>query len=298
MITMKNTRFPFISFFFLPFMLFSQTHTATYGDKKYMVCTDKGFYTHCYAKHDLPDGKWMFYHPDTKKLAVVANVKNRKWNGLYYTYFENGSLATITNYQEDKRIGECRAYWRNGQMHFKEYNPNGFFIAYDTLGEIIRHESYSSDFSQRKKFKPIYPNELIKDNIPNDCTDTIFYDDLRYELIHHLRNNVNLFEIQSTAKDVLSEIKTQTDTIRLYIGISRNKLLESLGMDFYIMTESYIDYVLDVQNNVLVKISETPSYVLRCYFKNDVVYKIIIVTSAESLSYRSVCLILKEMYSI
>ena len=53
-------------------MLFSQTHTATYGDKKYMVCTDKGFYTHCYAKHDLPDGKWMFYHPDTKKLAVVS----------------------------------------------------------------------------------------------------------------------------------------------------------------------------------------------------------------------------------
>ena len=295
---MKNFILPFIPLFFLPLLMFPQTYTATYGDEKYMVCLHKGFYTHCYAKHDLPDGKWMFYYPDTKNLAVVVNVKNRKWNGLYYTYFENGSLATITNYQEDKPMGESRTYWRNGQIHYKEYEPNGFFIAYDTLGEIIRHESYTSDLPQRKIFKPIYLDELIEDYIPNNYLDTIYYNDLRYELFHHLRDNVNLYEIQSATKDVLSETKSQTDTLRLYIGISRNKLLENLGTDFYIMTESYIDYVLDNQNNALVKISDTPSYVLRCYFKNDVVYKVIIVTSAEFLSYRSLCQIMKEMCSI
>ena len=33
--------------------------------------TFKGFYEHCFVKHDLEDGKWMFYYFGMEDLAVV-----------------------------------------------------------------------------------------------------------------------------------------------------------------------------------------------------------------------------------
>ena len=73
-----------------------QTHIAVYEDERYMKCTFKGGYNHCIVKHELEDGKWMFFYPGTNNLAVVAHIKKKAWNGYYYTYRENGSLSSIS----------------------------------------------------------------------------------------------------------------------------------------------------------------------------------------------------------
>ena len=75
--------------------------------------------------------------------------------------------------------------------------------------------------------------------------------------------------------------------------MSRNQLLKNLGTDFYIMTESHIDYAIDSAGETLVKISDKPQYMLRCYFDNDIVSRIVIIDN-KNLCYRSICTILDK----
>ncbi|MBQ5993534.1 MAG: hypothetical protein IJL57_04285 [Bacteroidales bacterium] len=262
----------------------SQTHTALYGDERFMECTFKGFYEHCFVKHDLEDGKWMFYYPGMEDLAVVANIKHSKWNGYYSSYRKDGSMSSLSTFKDDMEKGEYRSYWPNGQMHFKKYEPHGELLVLDSLGEVIRHESATTDSNYRKTFVRLGGLDILDSLNIQDSVVFFYEEDTYVELSCHSISGIHVFEVRTTGR--LSETNTLSQKKIPLIGKNREELLDYCGTDFYIMTESYIDYVLNKDGMALLSINDIPSYLFRCCFDDDKVIKYYLVKKNEKLTYR------------
>ena len=271
----------------------SQTHTAVYEDERYMVCTFKGFYNHCIVKHELEDGKWMFFYSGTNNLAVVAHIKDKTWNGYYYTYRENGSLSSMSTYQNDRRAGEYRSYWPNGQMHFKMYEPYGELLVLDSLGKITRQEKPSIDTPFRKPFVPLNLEDILKYFDALDTSMILFSKDSILKLTHYSVQNISIHEIQSN--ESAKNFNKCSQWAAPLIGISREELLNNLGTDYYIMTESFIDYSLDANGSAILDINCVPKYFLRCCLENDIVEKLYVVDKNKDLSFRAISLLLSNL---
>lgn len=289
---MKKT-FAFICVLCLLSAAFAQTHTAAFGDERFMECVFKGFYSHCVAKHDLEDGKWMFYYPNTDNLAVVTFVENKKWNGFYYSYREDGSLSLLSTYKNGVGNGEYRGYWPNGQMHYKYYEPGGEFIAIDSSGKIIKHVPASLSSSVRKPFAPINIPTVFQLFIYQDSSEVLSDKDSLFELVRFFVRNTPIYEIKK--KESLPVRNTSIQREIILIGNDRSELLSHLGTDFYIMTESFVDYVLDITGEPLLDINKVPSFVLRCCFEDDIVNKIFCINQNENISYRAICRFLQGL---
>lgn len=271
----------------------SQTHIALYGDERFMECTFKGFYEHCFVKHGLEDGKWMFYYPGTRDLAVVANIEYGKWNGYYSCYREDGSMSSLSTFKNDTENGEYRSYWPNGQMHFKKYEPYGELLVLDSLGTIIRQEKPTIDTPFRKPFVPLNLEDILKSFDTQDTSIVLYSKDSILTLTHYSVLNISIYEIQNN-ESVKSFHKCSHWDVPL-IGISREKLLNNLGTDYYIMTESFIDYSLDMNGSAILDINCKPNYFLRCCLENDIVDKFYIVDKNKDLSFRAISLLLSNM---
>lgn len=274
------------------FVAFSQTHTATYGDEHYMECRDKGYYTHCWVKHDLDDGKWVFFYPGTNNLAVVANVKDEKWNGCYFTYREDGTLSALSIYKDDLER-EFWGYYPNGQIHFRAFSPNGEFFAIDSLGTVIRHEKNSEASSFRKAFDSLKIIEIMTAFNIQDSFQMLYNKDSSFCCIHHSIQNTSIYEIRKLEGIEISHLDLQC-SIPL-IGVNREMLLSDLGTDFYMMTESFVDYSLDSAGMAQLSIKHIPNYLLRCCFEDDIVHKMFIVLKNEKLSFQDISLFLNNL---
>jgi len=267
-----------------------QTHIAVYEDERYMKCTFKGGYNHCIVKHELEDGKWMFFYPGTNNLAVVAHIKKKAWNGYYYTYRENGSLSSISRYQNDRSEGEYRSYWPNGQMHFKMYEPCGELLVLDSLGKIIRQEKPPIDTPFRKPFVPLNLEDILKSFDTQDSSMVLYSKDSIHKLTQYSIQNISIYEIQNN-ESAKNFNKCSQRAVPL-IGFSRENLLNNLGTDFYIMTESFIDYSIDANGSAILDINCKPNYFLRCCLENDIVDKFYIINKNKDLSFRAISLLL------
>lgn len=280
-----------ILFVFYSNILASQTHIALYGDEHYMECTFKGFYEHCFVKHDLADGKWMFYYSGMEDLAVVTNIKHGNWNGYYYTYRKDGSLSSLSTYKDDMEVGEYRAYWPNGQMHFKRYEPDGEQIVLDSLGDVIRYESATTGTALRKTFVRLEMLDILDSLDVHDSVALFQDDDTLVELICHIINGICVYEVRASVKKIYLPIISQKIPL---LGILREELLGHCGTDFYIMTESYVDYVLNKEGMALLSINDIPDYLFRCCFKDDKVAKYYLVEKNDKLVYRTISQILND----
>ena len=285
--------FAFIYVLCLLSVVSAQTHTAAFGDERFMECASKGFYSHCVAKHDLEDGKWMFYYPNTDNIAVVTFVENKKWNGFYFSYREDGTLSLLSTYKNDVGNGEYRGYWPNGQMHYKYYEPGGEFFAIDSSGKIIKYAPASLNSSVRKPFAPINIPAVFQLFIYQDSSEVFSDKDSTNELVRFFVQDTPIYEIKKKESSPVRNTSTQREII--LIGKDRNELLDHLGTDFYIMTESFVDYVLDINGEPLLDINKVPSFVLRCCFENDIVNNIFFINQNENISYRAICRFLQGL---
>lgn len=276
--------------------LAAQSHRVSYGDEKYMDRTSKSFYIHCSAKRDLPDGKWIFTYPGAKSLAMVVFISDGNWNGMQYRYREDGSLSVIETYKNGKRDGENRGYYKNGQMHFKAFYLRGEcigdFFAFDSLGNVTRHETHPVDsiMVYRKAFVPINIADILKLYSPNSYSDTAYSIDSLEWVKRVSIDDVSIYSIQATS------VTTHNDNRKVFIGQYRDSLLNNFGTDYYIMTEQYVDYVIDAQNKTLNRLSDIPSFLLRCYFDNDVVNQIVIINN-QAKTYCQIVTLLKEFFN-
>ncbi|MBP1672475.1 MAG: hypothetical protein H6Q25_290 [Bacteroidetes bacterium] len=302
---MKKILFPLL-LICLSNIIHAQIHEVINGDERYMICMQKGFGLHCFSKPDLENGKWIFYYDSTKtKVKYIEYFKDRKRNGFSYWYREDGSINSLDEYKNGKFHGEFRGYHKNGQLRSKGffYNNNsiGVFNAFDSLGNIIRCDTIviPDGIQYRKIFVPetivnkifILNSEISDDQLYNNIEidslqnqTTIYFCNIHKNQYFTIKLNENkriaCFEI-GFINPLLSEnyinlnvpfFQTENE---IKLGMTRNQLLGMKGTDFYVMTEKYIRYILDLNGNALTKQNEPIGYMLECEFENDKVVKII-----------------------
>lgn len=68
------------------------------------------------------DGYTVYYAVDGRKFSE-GNLKNKEKDSLWVSYFENGTMASKINYNQNKRNGTCWFYYKTAQL-----NATGQFI--------------------------------------------------------------------------------------------------------------------------------------------------------------------------
>jgi hypothetical protein len=68
------------------------------------------------------DGFTVYYAVDGRKFSEGL-LKNKQKEGLWYSYFDSGVMASKINYSNNKREGTCWFYYKTAQL-----NATGQFI--------------------------------------------------------------------------------------------------------------------------------------------------------------------------
>ncbi len=284
-------------------MSYGQVHKVVNGDKNYMVCYDKGIMgIWCYAKDSLPDGKWIFYYDAAMtQVEYIHHYKNGKRNGIFFYYREDGTIAQVIQHKNGFMNGECRYYHDNGQLSGKAFYYNqrsiGELIYYDSLGNVIRHDTYPipEGVAYRKPFideREVNGNFVLSQRPSDNYTvisDTA--NGTRFFSLCNSRGN-QYFTTYLTGDDKFycfdigySSASTEKQCIKssyptfitengLKLGMSREQLLKVKGTDFYVMTEEQVKYLFDKIGNDLNNQKDDVGYFLECDFEKDKIKRI------------------------
>ena len=163
----------------------------------------------------------------------------------------------------------------------------------DSLGEVVRHESATTDSNYRKTFVRLGGLGVLDSLNSQDSVVFFREEDTFVELRCHSISGIHVFEVRTTGRKIEQIILSQNKIP--FIGNSREDLLDECGTDFYIMTESYMDYVLNKDGIALLSINDIPSYLFRCCFENDKVTKYYLVEKNEKLTYRILAQLLNSI---
>jgi len=153
---------------------YGQVHKIISGDKRYMICYNKGYMgIHCHTKDSLADGKWIVYYDSAMtKIEYILHYKDGEKNGIFFWYSKDGTNARLLVYKNGLFNGEHRDYHENGQLESKgfyyNHKPIGEYVEYDSIGNIIRYDTspIPKGVSYRKPF--IQENSVNKDFILNN----------------------------------------------------------------------------------------------------------------------------------
>ncbi len=79
--------------------------------------------------------KAYYKYPDT--LKMTGQLKNRKPEGEWIIYYENGNIQSRQYFSEGKMIGQWEYYFENGKLWKIISSDTGPVIIYDSLGNKI-----------------------------------------------------------------------------------------------------------------------------------------------------------------
>ena len=96
------------------------------------VTRSKGSY-----KNGLKHGQWEQWDCKTDLLAVSANYKDGKRDGLYKAFWENGKLMEAGIYSNGTIQTSNAFYWESGEL--MQMN------SYDKVGNFISSKCYKED---------------------------------------------------------------------------------------------------------------------------------------------------------
>lgn len=51
------------------------------------------------------------------QIEAICNYNNDKLEGTYISYYNNGQLYLMTKYVNDKQVGDCIEYHQNGDIY-------------------------------------------------------------------------------------------------------------------------------------------------------------------------------------
>ena len=285
----------------------AQIHKVIKGDTRYMNSYFKYPEVWWSFKSDLPDGKWICYYDSAMmQINYITHRKNGKTNGFDFTYRENDILVSVDCYKDNFLNGESRSYHKNGQLWHKGFYYNhksiGEYIVYDSTGNIIRSDTFAipKGIQYRKSFIPdttinkefilnsspsfqhvfsvwqgTYPDLLEKDATLMFCNKSKSQYLMAYLNEKEKNQGFSCFEIgyikalfskRECLESDYSDFATENG---VKLGMTRDKLLNVKGTDYYIMTENFVRYLIDDSGKVMTNQKSSPKYVLECEFEDD-----------------------------
>ncbi|MCX7987287.1 MAG: toxin-antitoxin system YwqK family antitoxin [Bacteroidales bacterium] len=136
------------------------------------------------------DSLWQFYSYYDKTLRLEENYKDGKRNGLSVKYYPNRRPAETLNWIDDKREGEWKQYFQDGNLkleamyvndkrhgYFRLYRPNGMpevfgqfsenlmdgeWVYFDEKGQERMHIRYRKGEALNPALLDSLQQELIK----------------------------------------------------------------------------------------------------------------------------------------
>lgn len=96
----------------------------------------------------LREGQWLTYYENSSIAMIDCNYKHGVINGLYTTYFEDGTMMTEGNIKDDKKEGEWSWYYGSGQLqckaNYKSDKKIGRQIFWSEAGRESKEEIYEN----------------------------------------------------------------------------------------------------------------------------------------------------------
>lgn len=96
---------------------------------------------------DIREGLALTYHPGGK-VAIEANYKNGKLDGVFRSYYENGNLWQTIGYKDGVEDGISTNYYDNGKKQSSEVYKNGVLNGlsqeWDERGVVRRKMPYEN----------------------------------------------------------------------------------------------------------------------------------------------------------
>jgi antitoxin component YwqK of YwqJK toxin-antitoxin module len=147
------------------------------------------------------DGLESNYEPFTKRIAWQSNFKNGLLHGVRTHFFEDGSVSSLEEYVNGKRVGKTIKYHRDGSIKSEcSYNENGngkihgTFIENSSNGEIKTIE-YVDGIKHGLEFVKDQ-NSLSWTNWVNDRRhgERIVYNELGQVVLHEIWSDGSMIE--------------------------------------------------------------------------------------------------------
>lgn len=78
---------------------------------------------------DVPsDGKWLIYFPGTKQVAYTFGIKDKKLDGLWRSYYENGNMKRRGIFEKGSKEYIWKSWYENGKpMEEAIYKENAIY---------------------------------------------------------------------------------------------------------------------------------------------------------------------------
>lgn len=57
-------------------------------------------------------------YDNTEKEKPIGKIKNKKKEGIWYDWYENGNMKYKCSFKEGENLGECKRWYTNGQLEY------------------------------------------------------------------------------------------------------------------------------------------------------------------------------------
>ncbi len=163
--------------------------------KNYIYYINRCIEERHYAKGEL-DGKQLTYYDRSKQPYKVATYKNGHLVNASFSYYEDGSVWTMTPYKDGKKNGMYYSYYHNRQIErsgaYKEDKKVGKWVEYYKNKHLKSVERYTQtgSFIFEQTYYPSGKKNLTKhlDNRIYVGTYERFYDDGQLVFSFHYKN--------------------------------------------------------------------------------------------------------------
>jgi TonB family protein len=208
---------------------------AKYFDSASGKLTAEGMY-----KNGDKEGIWEYYYRGTGIPKSKEEYKNGLNNGIYLTFYEDGSRHIVGAYQNDERTGKWQYYYKTGQTWMTVQYHDGYkvgdLISYHYNGVIKRKEKYLEgtltevkcfdEFGEAVPYTPIYVDPKFEGEISTFIGNTLRYpkaakqEGLEGKVVVEFSVNENGRVSDITIKESLSE-ECDEEAIRIVSMMDR-----------------------------------------------------------------------------
>ena len=162
-----------------------------------------------YVYTNSPSKNDWFYEIRKEKIGVIAQTIDSIFHGKYYTYYDNGKVRSIGNYNRGKKSGLWTQFHQNGnQINYGEYRndkPVETWFFYDSLKSFRQERRYKNfDSYEVKGFDNLdrlyYTGEMTNnqkngkwiefDSVGNKTIETNYKLGILHDSVKFYKNNI------------------------------------------------------------------------------------------------------------